>query len=296
MKKINLITKIILLILIFGTVCGNLTVYADENLEEKFKLLEEAKKEYEEKFLNGLEPWRGKKYKYARRSFSGHKDEKGVYCFQDGGSSAHLEYDNWIKMNDYIYDGTKEHFKQYLNTENEKEKLKGYFIMGTSCYTRDTEYKEQGDIEAKVILFFVPGVKSSKWCEYAEKAYTKIYSEKIKDFIEIDGYFTEIYIRLVWENDKYVIKFMDNKPEGYDEFVARMKEHGIDVENIDYPSLINAEENVQKEIQEAEKKEFNTRQVSIGTLEQWIILVCGVLIFLIILINIFINKKSKRNL
>lgn len=297
MRKIKLITKIILIILILGTICGNLKVYADENLDEKFKLLEEAKEDFEEELLGSLEPYRGKKYKYARTSFSLQKDENGKYFFYGGGGgSSHLEYDNYLKIKDYIYNGTKENLKQYLKTENEKEKLKGYFIMSCSTYTRDTEYKEQGDLEGRVTLFFVPEVKSSKWCEHAEEAYTKIYSKEIKDYVRIDGYFTTVYIRLGWENDKYVIKFIDNKPEGYDEYVARMKEHGIDVENIDYPSLINANVNVKQEIQETEKKEFDTRQMAIGIVNYGIIIVCGGLIVLIVIINIVINKKNKMKL
>ena len=113
--------------------------------------------------------------------------------------------------------------------------------------------------------------------------------------IEIEGYTTAVYIRLVWENDKYVVKFIDNKPEGYDEYVARMKEHGIDVENIDYPSLINAKVDIKEEIQAAEKKEFNSKQTAISFMNKIIITVCGVLIFLIIMINFMINKKVKKS-
>lgn len=297
MKKVELITKIIILILILGTICGNLKVYADENLDEKFKLLEESKKELEKEFLKSLSPYRGKEYQYARTTFSVQKDENGKYFISGGsGGSAYLEYNNYIKMLDYIYESTKEHFNQYLNTENENEKLKGFLITNYFPYTRENEYTDQKDIEGKVTLFFVPEVKSSKWCEFAEKSYTKIYNKGINDYIQIDGYFTEIYIRLVWEDNKYVIKFIDNKPEGYDEFVARMKEHGIDVENIDYPSLINANVNVKQEIQEAEKKEFDTRQMAIEIVNYGIIIVCGGLIVLIVIINTVINKKNKRKL
>lgn len=298
MKKNRILIKILILIFISLTLINRLYSFAeekvDENLKEKFRLLEEVKKEIEEKALKELKPWRGQEYKYVRAHFSGQKDENGRYCFTNGGYNSSIDYNNYVKIQDYIYEGTKEHFKQYLNSENENEKLKGYFILGFSNYTRDIEYKEQDDIEAKITLFFVPEVKSSKWCEHAEKAYTKIYSEKNKEFIEIDGYFTHIYVRLVWENDKYVIKFMDNKPEGYDEFVARMKEHGIDVENIDYPSLINANADVKQEIQAAEKKEFDTRQTEINILNNWIIAVCSTMIILIIMINLIVNKNEKK--
>lgn len=295
MDNKNILIKIFILIVISIILCGNLYVYADENLEEKFKLLEESKKELEKEFLKSLTPYRGKEYKYARTTFSIQKDENGKYFISSGGGgSAYLEYNNYIKMLDYIYESTEEHFDQYLNTENEKEKLKGFLITNYFPYTRENEYTDQKDIEGKVTLFFVPEVKSSKWCEFAEKAYTKIYNKDINDYIQIDGYFTEIYIRLVWENDRYVIKFIDNKPEGYDEFVARMKEHGIDVENIDYPSLINANADVKQEIQAAEKKQFDTRQTEINILNNWIIAVCTTMIILIIMINIIINKKKTK--
>ena len=98
--------------------------------------------------------------------------------------------------------------------------------------------------------------------------YKQIYNERVKDYIRIDGYYTEIYIRLVWENDRYVIKFLDNKPEGYDEFVARMKENGIDVENIDYAKLINANADIKQEIQAAEQKEYESKQVEVGNIRK----------------------------
>ena len=98
---------------------------------------------------------------------------------------------------------------------------------------------------------------------------------------------------MVWETDIYVVKFMDTKPEGYDEYVARMKEHGIDVENIDYASLINAEVNVKQEIMEAEKKEFDAKQIAVGSLRNIIVISFGSIIVLIILINILIHRKNK---
>lgn len=290
----SILVKIFVLILISIALFSNLYVYSYENLEEKFKLLEDVRKEIEEKASKELKPWRGQQYKYIRASFSGNKDKDGIYCFTNCGYKSNIVYDNYAQMSDYIYEITKEYFNQYLITENEKEKMKGFFITEYFPYTRDTEYSEKKDIEGKVTIFFVPEVKSSKWCDYADKAYTKIYSEKNKEFIEINGYYTHIYVRLIWENDKYVIGFIDSKPEGYDEFVARMKDHGIDVENIDYPSLINAKTDIKEEIQVAEKKEFDVKQTEIKILNKWIVVVFGIIIILIIIINIVINNKDRK--
>lgn len=296
MRKISKIIKIIILISIAFYMIGNLKVYAEENLEEKFKLLDECREEYEKSLMNESGSWRDKKYIYANGYLSGTLDDNKVIQYTSFWGNAGLEYNAYYKMQEYVEDYTEKHFEQYLTTNNENERLNGYFFIRHSIYTREYEYEEYDDIEAKVTMFLVPESNDSKWCENAKKSHIKLYHKKSEEFVEIDGYSISVYVRLVWEDDKYVIKFMDTKPEGYDEYVARMKEHGIDVENIDYASLINAEENVQKEIQEAEKKEFDAKQTVIGNINKVIVAVFGGLIILIILINIFINKKSKRTL
>lgn len=293
LKKIAIIISLLLMIF-----CIDNFVYAEESIEEKFKLIDECREFYEKELIEESGTWRGKKYTYANGYLSGHGDgdKNGKICYDGFWGNVGVEYNNYAKMQDYVQESVGEYFKQYLSSENEKEKLKGYYLGSQSIYTREYEYKEYDDIEARITVFFVPESNNSKWCENAKKAYTKLYHKENKEFVEIDGFSTSVYVRLVWEDNKYVVKFMDNKPEGYDEYVARMKEHGIDVENIDYPSLINAEENVQKEIQEAEKKEFETRQTAIGSINKVIIAVFFALILIILLINIFINKKNKRNL
>lgn len=276
--------------------CIDNFVYAEESLEEKFKLIDECREFYEKELIEESGTWRGKKYTYANGYLSGQVDMNGKYCYNTFMGNAGVEYNNYAKMQDYVQESVGEYFKQYLSSENEKEKLKGYYLGSQSIYTREYEYKEYDDIEARITLFFVPESNNSKWCENAKKAYTELYHKENKEFVEIDGFSTRVYVRLVWENGKYVVKFMDTKPEGYDEYVARMKEHGIDVENIDYPSLINAEENVQKEIQEAEKKEFETKQTIIGSINKVIVSIFWGLIVIIVLINVVISKKNKRKL
>lgn len=288
------ITKIVLLIIILGTICGNLKVYAEESLEEKFKLIDECKEFYEKELIKESGTWRGKKYTYARGFLAGHGDENGKICYDGFSGHSGIEYNNYAKMQDYVQESVGEYFKKYLNIENEKEKIKGYFLGNQFVYTRENEYKEYDDIEVRITVFFVPESNNSKWCENAQKAYIKLYHKENKEFVEIDGFSTSVYVRLVWEDNKYVVKFMDNKPEGYDEFVSRMKEHGIDVENIDYPSLINANADVKQEIQAAEKKEFDTRQTEINIINNWIIAVCSAMIILIIMINLIVNKNGKK--
>ena len=293
----SVLIKSLIIILFISILFSNSYVFAEENLEEQFKLLEEAKKEGEKNFLKTLTPYRGKEYKYARVYATLQEDENGdKFFYFGGGGAASWEYNNYFKMKDTINNAINENLKEYLSTNNENEKLKGYFIMNCTSYTRENEYKEQSELEGKIILFFVPEIKSSKWCEHAEKAYTQIYNERVKDYIRIDGYYTEIYIRLVWENDRYVIKFLDNKPEGYDEFVARMKENGIDVENIDYAKLINANADIKQEIQAAEQKEYESKQVEVGNIRKGIIISCGSFIFVILFVNLIIDRRKKKKI
>ena len=291
MRKLKNIAIIIsLLLMIF---CIDNFVYAEESIEEKFKLIDECREVYEKELIEDSGTWRGKKYIYANGYLSGQVDTNGKYCYNTFMGNAGVEYNNYAKMQDYVQKSVREHFDQYLKSENENEELKGYYVGNQFVYTREYEYKEYDDIEARITVFFVPESNNSKWCENAKKACTKLYHKENKDFVEIDGFSTSVYIRLVWENDKYVVKFMDTKPEGYHEYVARMKEHGIDVENIDYASLINAEVNVKQEIMEAEKKEFDAKQIAVGSLRNIIVISFGSIIVLIILINILINRKNK---
>lgn len=298
MKNKRIFIKIVILILISFSLFNNLYVFAedntDENLEEKFKLLEEAQKEYEQELIKDSGTWRGKKYTYAFGYLSGSVDENGKICYSGFSGNSGVDYNNYAKMQAYVQKYIGEYFEEYKKSNNE-DKIKEYFLGNQAIYTREYEYNEKDDIEARINIFFVPESNKSKWCKNAQKAYTKIYHKAKNEFIEIEGYTTAVYIRLVWENDKYVVKFIDNKPEGYDEYVARMKEHGIDVENIDYPSLINAKVDIKEEIQAAEKKEFNSKQTAISFMNKIIITVCGVLIFLIIMINFMINKKVKKS-
>ena len=249
MRKVRNIVIVIGLLLIFFSI--NNCVYAEESIEEKFKLIDECREIYEKELIKESGKWRGKKYTYANGYLTGQVDTNGKYCYNGFMGNAGVEYNNYAKMQDYVQESVGEYFEQYLNSENEKEKLKGYYLGNQFVYTREYEYKEYDDIEARITVFFVPESNNSKWCEKAKDAYTKLYHKENKEFVEIDGFSTSVYVRLIWENDKYVVKFIDNKPEGYDEYVARMKEHGIDVENIDYPSLINANVNVKQEIQES---------------------------------------------
>lgn len=297
--KLKKVMKLFVLILIILTLFNNICVLAseisDKDLEEKFKLLEEAKKEYEQELIKDAGTWRGKKYTYAFGYLSGMMDENEKICYSVFSGNLGIDYNNYAKMQDYVRKYVGEYFEEYKKS-NDEDKLKEYFLGNTSIYTREYEYNEMDDIEARINIFFVPESNKSKWRKNAQKAYTKVYHKARNEFVEIDGYDTAVYIRLVWENDKYVVKFIDNKPEGYDEFVARMKEHGIDVENIDYAKLINANADIKEEIQAAEKKEFEAKQITIGSIKKGIIAVCGSLILLIVLINIFINKKSKRKI
>lgn len=86
------------------------------------------------------------------------------------------------------------------------------------------------------------------------------YDEKTQERKSLEGYFTDrYYLRLVKENDKYVIKFMDNLPEGYEEFVQRIKDKtGLDLENINYADFTNAKSKTEVIADAAEKSRLES--------------------------------------
>lgn len=289
LKKIIVILAFIICLFTFIN-----TVYAEENLEEKIKLIEDCKTEYEKELLKESGTWKGRKYTYAHGYLHGCIDENEIVQIEGFAGGANFEYDNFMKMEDHIENVAKEYFEKFKKSENELDKIKSFLVSSSSTYTRDYEYKEKDDIEGRVSVLVVPESNNSNWLDNAKKAHIKIFNKNTNDFIEADMFLLTLYVHLVWENDKYVIKYIDDYPEGYSEYVARMKENGIDVENINYAELINAKETKQQEIIEAEKKEFNAKQTTINNINKELTICFSGMIFLIIISNIIIIIRKKK--
>lgn len=154
-----------------------------------------------------------------------------------------------------------EYFNQYLG-ENlpEEERLVDYLLTNSFIYTRRENYKDGDDIEVCLTAYVFPASSKTVWSKDKKIMELEYYDEKTSERKHLEGYFTDrYYLRLVKENDKYVIKFMDNLPEGYSEFVQRIKDKtGLDLENINYADFTNAKSKTEVIADAAEKSKLES--------------------------------------
>lgn len=214
------------------------------------------------------------------------------------GASRSSNNSEVFKLEDIAVKAFKEYFDRYL-TENvtKEERLVDYFVGYNFPYTRQENYKDGDDIEFKISAFVCPASEDTIWAENKEKVYVGQYDKSIEDFVIVEGYNTEeYYLHLVYEDGKYVIKYIDTKPEGYDDFVERMKTHGIDLENMNYAELINAksEKEIIAESAETYKLEAPNSNVSVEKINVVIVSIFSFLI-LVTLFMYLKNFKSRKN-
>lgn len=228
------------------------------------------------------------------------------------------EYGNWyadgtvrllpdkseVILDNIVEEVFREYFDKYLTEEvSDEERLYDYIIDSNFVYTRKENYKDGDDIEAKFVLCVFPAFEDSNWSKDKDVQTLKTYDKNKDSMISIEGYFTDsYYIRLSKENDEYVIKFMDSLPEGFSEFVEKVKsEVGLDLENINYADFINAKSQTEIIAEAVEKEDLNSGQ-TINVEENeikdrvsfTIIMVCGALAFIMVL-RYFRYLKKTRN-
>lgn len=184
-------------------------------------------------------------YKYGRYMISACKLEinsetgEELKIFGVGAKYSDKEF----LLDNIVEEVFKKYFDKYLD-ENlpENERLVDYLIAGLSIYTREENYNDGDDIEAEISAYVFPAIQESNWAENNKLVKLEYYNYLDKNMHMLEGYFSDsYYIRLVKENGEYVIKFMDTLPEGYSEFVEKVKnEVGLDLENINYADFINA--------------------------------------------------------
>lgn len=192
----------------------------------------------------------------------------------------------------YLLDDTAEKaFKEYLDKyldENmpDDERLVDYIFTGSFIYTRKENYKDGDDIEAKVSAYVFPASEDTIWSK--DKIITELKYFRDNKEVTLQGYCTDgYYIRLVKENDKYVIKFIDTLPEGYSEFVQKVKDKtGLDLENINYADFTNAKSKTEVIAEAAEKENLESANVDNQVIveDKISIVIAGVCALLIVII------------
>lgn len=208
--------------------------------------------------------------------------------------------DNYYQIEDTVKTVFKEYFDKNLN-ENlpDEERLVDYIVTGTDrIYIKKENFKYGDSIEAKVGAIVFPASENTVWSKKYEKVVGRKYSKKTGKEVEIEGYATkDYYIHLKNQEGKYVITYLDTVPEGYKDFVERMKKHDIDLENLDYARLINSKSTTEIISEAVEKENFEAERIvkAESQINLFVISVCSLGIITTIIINIKCVKKLKKS-
>lgn len=291
-KSLKLLTKVILIISICSlfNVNKSYALTSKEEVDEYIKTVEE----------NCQRILKEDKMKYGRIYFYPYNvhgvDGRKYFSYRNPMVPDNFE-ENYFQMEDTVKDVFKEYFDKNLdeNLPNEKRLVDYIITGGDALYTKKEDYKYGDDIEAKVGAIVFPASENSDWEKDCEKVYANKYSEKLGGMFEIEGYATkDYYIHLKMQDGKYTITYLDTVPEGFQEFVERMKTHGIDLENLNYEELINSKSTTEIIAEAVQKENFETENI-IKTKSRINILVVA-LCSIGIVLTIFINIKCIKNL
>lgn len=198
---------------------------------------------------------------------------------------------------DEITEVAEETLKVYMdkytsNDAGEDEKLKAYYFGNYSGFTSYEDFKAGKDIIVRMsVLVYPEKADSSKWSGYQKLDYEgSIYGQ---------GYnVPDYYIRMTKDGEKYKIVYIDFVPEGYAEYVQKMKDKEIDVENINLQELINRAYEEIPEIETTEiteqagkVEEFKSKNEVIEKTKIKIIIFCSLMI--VVCLGIYIRKIIK---
>lgn len=288
------------IILIFCVLCATFTInkcYAISSREEVEYFREYKDKEFSKELKK-------EGYKYGRWHVAGGEittdDIKSLFI-SNSMSNDESEY----LLNDIIEEIFKKYFDKYLTEEvSDEERLNDYIISNTFIYTKKENYQDGDDIEADLRVYVFPASENSTWSQDKQILKCEYYDKEQEEKLCLEGYLTEkYYIRLSKENDEYVIKFMDSLPEGFHEFVEKIKtEVGLDLENINYADFINAKSQTEIIAESVETENLNS-SLTVSQEESTIkdrvslviIITCGILIFAIVSSYFrYLNKIKKQ--
>ncbi len=293
-KSLNLLTKILLIISVFYLFNTNkaFALTSKEEVDEYIRIVEE---DFKSKLKeNKMKDGRFSFYPYNVYGIDGRK-----YFSNNCSMIPDNLSEDYYQMEDTVKEVFKEYFDKNLDTSlPDEERLVAYIVTGGNyLYTRQENYKYGDDIEARVGAIVFPASENSVWEKDCEKVYAQEYSKKLGGMFEIDGYATEdYYIHLKMQDGKYIITYLDTIPEGFQDFVERMKTHGIDLENLNYEELINSKSTTEIIAEAVQKENFETKNIikTKSRINILVIVVCSLGIILTLFINIKCIKKLKK--
>lgn len=212
-------------------------------------------------------------------------------------TSSYSDDENIRKQADISEEIMTEYFNQFINIDDNDKKIESFYLE----FTSNSAFEENGDFSGIVSVSIIPkNINSEYWNKY---------TNYIIPFVEnptINSFNLKFYTRFGKneETNKYEIKYMDEKPENYEELVKQAKENGIDVENIDLKAITNISYSDEIEATskdsplldepvntEAEEKQIN----NISTTIKFVSVISIILIILFNLIFVFKSKVHKKN-
>ena len=187
---------------------------------------------------------------------------------------------------DIIYDTVQEVFKEWLkqytldSVSDEERIKKEYYTASFTAFSYTGEWKEGDDISARIGALVYPASENSKWSEYQKLPYEETQNPNG------DGYYTpDYYVRLSKIDGEYKIAYIDFVPEGYQEYAEKMKEKGIDIENLNVEEILNINDEEITEVveQNAETLELKSENEIIEKTSLGITIFCSLMIVLILI-------------
>ena len=171
----------------------------------------------------------------------------------------------------------REYFDKFLDESlPEEERIVDYFFCQDYV---DNLYPSEDKIYASASAYVFPASENTVWAKEGVKVRTHplmphILSDGRKIFLE--GYLTEKYYYNIEKIDgEYQVTYWNTVPEGYDDYIERMKSHGIDLENIDFAELTHSKSLKEVYAEKAEKKKISAEKTKeISNIRSGIIVIC----------------------
>ena len=198
---------------------------------------------------------------------------------------------------DIIYDTVQTVFKEWLeqytlDTVSEEERIKKeYYTTNYTGFTYNSGvWKEGDDISARIGALVFPVKEDSKWSQYKKLSYEESQNPNG------DGYYPpDYYVKLSKIDGEYKIVYIDFVPEGYQEYAEKMKEKGIDIENLNLEEILNNNYEEMTEVveQNAEVLELKAENEIIEKTSMGITIFCSLMIVLSLILYVrkIVRKK-----
>lgn len=185
---------------------------------------------------------------------------------------SHKVFENWLK-------------EQTLDTVSEDERITEDFDIDSysSCNTKTFELGDEIYIYTSALV--TPVNPESEYWKSFEK-------------VEIAGipakYRMKYYIKMTQiEGEDYKITYMGEVPDGYEEYVQRMNDMGIDIENMNFDEYFEFEYEDENEtkLQEVQTKEYKAENKIVENTSFAISILCAIMI--VICFAVYIKNLKK---